>query len=69
MTTKPFIHKHGNAWRVTIGDRLYASRTTHADAWRFAENVATYARRIRFYRDIARTERALERMEAHDHRQ
>lgn len=63
MTTKPFIHKHGNTWRVTINNRLYASRATHEDAWQFAEKVTTYARRIRFYRDIARTERALERME------
>ena len=62
-TNRPRIRKHGNAWRVTIGDRLYASRATHEDAWQFAEKVATYARRIRFYRDIARTERALERME------
>lgn len=63
MTTKPFIHKHGNAWRVTIGTHLYASRTTHADAYRFAEGVAGYARRIRLERDITRTKQALGRME------
>ena len=63
MTTKPFIHKHGNTWRVTINNRLYASRATHADAWQFAEKVTTYARRIRFQRDLLRLGRALDRME------
>ena len=63
MTSRPRVSKHGNTWRVTINNRLYASRATHEDAWQFAEKVTTYARRIRFYRDIARTERALERME------
>lgn len=62
--SKPYIYKHGNTWRVTIGDHLYASRTTHAGAWRFAENVATYARRIRFGRDLARIQNALARMES-----
>ena len=63
MTNRPRIHKHGNTWRVTIGTHLYASRATHEDAWQFAEKVTTYARRIRFYRDIARTQAALDRME------
>ena len=64
MTTRPFVHKHGNAWRVTIGTHLYASRSTHADAWRFAEGVANYASRIRFQRDLARIQNALARMES-----
>ena len=63
MTTKPFIHKHGNSWNVYINDHMYASRATHADAWRFAEGVAGYARRIRFQRDLARIHAALDRME------
>ena len=64
MTTKPYVHKIGNAWRVTIGTHMYASRATHTDAYRFAEGVAGYARRIRLERDIARTRKALERMGA-----
>ena len=64
MTTKrPHVHKHGNTWRVTIGTHLYAARTTHADAWAFAENVADYARCIQFKRDLARTRVAINRME------
>ena len=64
MTTKrPHVRKHGNTWRVTIGAHLYASRATHTDAYRFAEGVAGYARRIRFQRDLLRLGRALDRME------
>ena len=62
-TNRPHGHKHGNTWRVTIGTHLYAARTTHADAWQFAENVADYARCIRLKRDLARTKAALDRME------
>ena len=62
-TNRPHVHKHGNTWRVTIGTHLYAARTTHADAWQFAENVADYARCIRFKRDLARMEASLGRME------
>ena len=62
-TNRPHVHKHGNTWRVTIGTHLYAARATHADAWRFAEGVAGYARRIRFQRDLARIHAALDRME------
>ena len=63
-TNRPHVRKHGNTWRVTIGTHLYAARTTHADAWHFAENVADYARCIQFKRDLARTRAALDRMEA-----
>lgn len=62
-TNRPHVHKHGNTWRVTIGTHLYAARTTHADAWAFAENVADYARCIQFKNDLARTKQALDRME------
>ena len=62
-TNRPYVHKHGNTWRVTIGTHLYAARATHADAWAFAENVANYARCIQFKRDIARTRAAIDRME------
>ena len=62
MTNRPHVHKHGNTWRVTIGAHLYAARTTHADAWQFAENVAGYARCIQFKRDIARIHASLERI-------
>ncbi len=64
MTNRPYVRKHGTAWRVTIGTHLYASRATHADAWRFAEGVAGYARRIRLERDITRTKASLARMES-----
>ena len=64
MTTKrPQVHKHGNTWRVTIGTHLYAARTTHTDAWHFAENVANYARCIQFKRDLERIQNTLARME------
>ena len=63
MSNRPRIHKHGNTWRVTIGSHLYASRATHTDAYRFAEGVAGYARRIQFKRDLARTRAAIDRME------
>ena len=63
MTNRPYVHKHGNTWRVTIGAHLYAARATHADAWAFAENVANYARCIRFKRDLERIQNALARME------
>ena len=64
MTKRPYVHKHGNIWRVTIGAHLYAARATHADAWQFAENVADYTRCIRFKRDLARTKAAIDRMES-----
>ena len=63
-TNRPRIHKHGNTWRVTIGTHLYASRATHTDAYRFAEGVAGYARRIRLERDITRVKASLARMES-----
>ena len=63
-TNRPHVHKHGNTWRVTIGTHLYAARTTHADAWQFAEGVANYASRIRFRRDVERIQNALTRMES-----
>ena len=61
-TNRPYVHKHGNTWRVTIGTHLYAARATHADAWHFAENVANYARCIRLKHDIARIHASLERI-------
>ena len=63
-TNRPHVRKHGNTWRVTIGTHLYASRATHADAYRFAEGVAGYARRIRLERDITRMKQAIDRMES-----
>ena len=61
-TNRPYVRKHGNTWRVTIGTHLYAARTTHADAWQFAENVANYARCIRLKHDITRIHASLERI-------
>ena len=61
-TNKPYVHKHGNTWRVTIGTHLYAARATHAGAYRFAEGVAGYARRIRLERDINRIHASLDRI-------
>ena len=63
-TSRPHIHKHGNTWRVYINDRMWSSTPRHAEAIERAHGIASYARRIRFQRDLARTRQALERMGA-----
>ena len=64
MTTKPAIRKVGTWWRVYINDRMWSSTPTFTEAIERAHGIASYARRIRFQRDLARTRQALERMGA-----
>ena len=63
MATKPAIRKVGTWWRVYINDRMWSSTPTFTEAIERAHGIATYARRIRFQRDLARTRAALDRME------
>ena len=64
MTTKrPHVRKVGTWWRVYINDRMWSSTPRHAEAIERAHGIASYARRIRFQRDLTRTRAALDRME------
>ena len=63
MTTKPAIRKVGTWWRVYINDRTWSSTPTFPEAIERAHGIASYARRIRFQRDLTRTRAALDRME------
>ena len=63
MTTKPAIRKVGTWWRVYINDRMWSSTPRHAEAIERAHGIASYARRIRFQRDLTRTRAAIDRME------
>ena len=63
MTTKPAIRKVGTGWRVYINDRMWSSTPTFPEAIERAHGIASYARRIRFQRDLTRTREALDRME------
>lgn len=62
-TNKPYVRKIGNSWRVYINGRMWSSTPRHAEAIERAHGIATYARRIRFQRDLARIHASLERME------
>ena len=64
MTSKPFIRKHGNVWKVWIGDHAYAAMPTHAKAWERAQAIHHRAAHTRMTRDIKRIQEALNRMEA-----
>ena len=61
--TKPAIRKVGTWWRVYINDRMWSSTPRHSEAIERAHGIASYARRIRFQRDLTRTRAALDRME------
>ena len=63
-TNRPRIRKVGTWWRVYINDRMWSSTPRHAEAIERAHGIASYARRIRFQHDLARTRQALERMGA-----
>ena len=63
-TNKPYVHKHGNTWRVYINDRMWSSTPTFTEAIDRAHGIASYAHRIRFQRDLTRTRAALDRMES-----
>ena len=63
MTTKrPRIHKVGTWWRVYVNDRMWSSTPTFPEAIERAHGIASYARRIRFQRDLARMHASLERI-------
>ena len=64
MTTKPAIRKVGTWWRVYINDRMWSSTPAFPEAIERAHGIATYAHRIRFQRDLARTRAAIDRMES-----
>ena len=64
MTTKPAIRKVGTWWRVYINDRMWSSTPTFTEAIERAHGIASYARRIRFQRDLTRTRAAINRMES-----
>ena len=61
---RPYVHKVGTWWRVYINDRMWSSTPTFPEAIERAHGIASYARRIRFQRDIARTRAAINRMES-----
>ena len=62
--SKPMIRKNGDVWQVIIRDRAWNTRATWNDALTHGNRIAGYARRIRFKRDVARIQAALQRMEA-----
>ena len=64
MTTKPAIRKVGTWWRVYVNGRMWSSTPTFTEAIDRAHGIASYAHRIRFQRDLARTRAALDRMES-----
>ena len=63
-TNRPHIRKVGTWWRVYINDRMWSSTPTFTEAIERAHGIASYACRIRFQRDLARTRAALDRMES-----
>ena len=65
MTTKrPHVRKVGTWWRVYINDRMWSSTPRHSEAIERAHGIASYARRIRFQRDLTRTRAAIARLES-----
>ena len=62
-TNRPHVHKVGAWWRVYINDRMWSSTPTFPEAIERAHGIASYARSIRFNRDLARILDALTRME------
>ena len=62
MTNRPHVRKVGTWWRVYINDRMWSSTPRHSEAIERAHGIASYARRIRFQRDIQRTHASLQRI-------
>ena len=62
MSNRPRIRKVGTWWRVYINDRMWSSTPTFTEAIERAHGIASYARRIRFQRDIQRTHASLQRI-------
>ena len=67
-TSRPHVRKVDTWWRVYINGRMWSSTPTFTEAIERVHGIATYARRIRMRLDTQRITKALERMEAHDHR-
>ena len=63
MSNRPHVRKVGTWWRVYINGRMWSSTPRHAEAIERAHDIATYARHIRFNRDLAHIQNALARME------
>ena len=63
-TNRPYIRKVGTWWRVYINDRMWSSTPTFPEAIERAHGIASYARRIRFQRDLTRTQEAIARLES-----
>ena len=61
-TNRPHVRKVGTWWRVYINDRMWSSTPTFPEAIERAHGIASYARRIRFQRDIQRTHASLQRI-------
>ena len=61
-TNRPHVRKVGTWWRVEINGRMWSSTPTHAEAIERAHGIASYARRIRFQRDIQRIHASLQRI-------
>ena len=64
MTNRAHVRKVGTWWRVYINDRMWSSTPTFTEAIERAHGIASYARRIRFQRDLERTRVAIDRMES-----
>ena len=63
MASRQKVRKVGTWWRVEIGNRMLSSTPRFTEAIERAHGIASYARRIRFQRDLTRTRAALDRME------
>ena len=61
-TNRPHVRKVGTWWRVYINDRMWSSTPRHSEAIERAHGIASYARRIRFQRDLTRMHASLERI-------
>ena len=61
-TNRPHVRKVGTWWRVYINDRIWSSTPTFPEAIERAHGIASYARRIRFQRDLTRMHASLERI-------
>ena len=62
MSNRPHVRKVGTWWRVYVNGRMWSSTPRFAEAIERAHGIASYARRIRFQRDLARIHASLERI-------
>ncbi len=61
--SRPRVQKVGTWWWVTVNGRMWSATPRFPEAIERAHSIATYARRIRFKRDLARTTEAINRIE------